>query len=199
MAGDSNRVGYCFTKIFIKEVTALNKITKRFISLVLAMVMVFALLPIENVSAAEMKEISVEEFGTPISTTTYYDQDLDCTVTEKMFFLPDSNARTSSGAGTFRNEKTFEWSSGTISTYYAQGYFTWGNGNVSVTNPTGGIINVPSQCSVSNPQITHGTGRYGLIFNKYAYVTFSCTVTSVLSMSTDLSVTVRISESGNAI
>lgn len=44
-----------------------------------------------------------------------------------------------------------------------------------------------------------GTGQYGYIFNKYAYVTFSCTATNGAGLSQDLSVTIRVSESGNTI
>lgn len=72
-----------------------------------------------------------------------------------------------------------------------------GNGNVSVTSPSGNISNIPSSCSVSNKKVTSGTGKYGLIFNKYAYVTFSCTATSAVGIDANLSVTIRISESGN--
>ncbi len=44
-----------------------------------------------------------------------------------------------------------------------------------------------------------GTGKYGYLFNKCAYVTFSCTATNPAGMSHDLSVTIRVSESGNTI
>jgi hypothetical protein len=38
------------------------------------------------------------------------------------------------------NEKTKEWAGGSVSTYYAQGYFTWGDGEVSVSSASGGYL-----------------------------------------------------------
>lgn len=177
----------------------MKQITKRIMSFGLALALVFSFLQPMQVSATESNMLTVEDFGAPVSVITYEDTELGCTVTEKIYFLPSTNARDKSGSGTYRNEKTFTWNGGIVSTYYAQGDFTWGDGDVSVTNEEGGILDVPGQCSVANEKLETSTGRYGLIFNKYASVTFSCTVTAWNGLESDLSVTIRISESGNAI
>lgn len=176
-----------------------NFTARRIVSFVLVLAFMLSFLQPMHVNAAEPDAPTAEDFGEPISVTTYEDAELGCTVTEKIYFLPDKNTRSKSGSGTYRNEKTFEWTSGAVSTYYAQGYFTWGDGKVSVTNAVGGIVDVPSQCSVSNENLKTGTGKYAYIFNDFAYVTYSCTVTSIWGLNSDLSVTIRISESGNAI
>lgn len=139
-----------------------------------------------------------EDFGEPISVTTYVNDEGN-TVTEKVYaVLDDAATRSKSGSGWYRNEKTETWSSGKSSTYYAQGYFVWGDGEVSVSSPSGDISEV-SGITVSNKSTTYGTGRYGYVFNKYAYVTFSCTTTSIIGGSKNLSVTIRVSESGNTL
>ncbi len=161
--------------------------------------MIFALIlvPCVNVHAEEINTPTLEDFGEPISVKTY--EESGCVVIEKIYFLPDSGTRDKSGSGTYRSEKEKRWTSGTISTYYAQGHFKWGDGNVSVTNPAGNINNIPGDCSVSDKSVSSGTGKYGYIFNNYAYVTFSCKATSMVGMHENLSVTIRISESVNAI
>lgn len=124
-------------------------------------------------------------------------------VIEKLYFVPgngtDISAFATSGNGWYKNEKEIEWTSGTISKYYAKGYFTWGNGDVSVSNASGNVTNVPKSITISNKSTVDGTGKYGLVFNKYAYVTFSFTEKNAIGISNDYSVTIRISESGNNI
>lgn len=139
-----------------------------------------------------------DDFGEPVSVTTYVDDDGN-TVTERTFIALDDNiTRAKSGSGWYKNEKTKEWAGGGVSTYYAQGYFTWGDGDVSVSSASGGISSV-SGITFTNKNTSSGTGQYGYIFNKYAYVTFSCTATNGAGLSQDLSVTIRVSESGNTI
>lgn len=142
-----------------------------------------------------------DQKGELISETSYYDQEADAQVTERLYFNGERNegARSSSGYGTYRNEKTYTWVSGTVMTYYAQGYFVWGDGTVSVSNPSGDVYNVPSTVTVSNRSLTSGTGQYLWIFNDYAYVTFSFHTTNWAGSGSDYSVTIRISESGNNI
>lgn len=144
------------------------------------------------------KRVPPDDFGSPVNVITYIDDD-GCTVTEKMYLvLDEKQTRDKSGSGWYKNEKTKEWTGGSTSTYYAQGYFTWGDGDVSVTSASGGISSV-SGITISNRSTTSGTGRYGYLFNKYAYVTFSCTATNSIGLSQDFSVTIRVSESGNTI
>lgn len=83
--------------------------------------------------------------------------------------------------------------------YYAQGYFKWGDGKVSVTDARGNVENVPSNVIIKNKKTTSGTGKYGMIFNNYAYVEFSFTAQTPYNFERDFSVTIRISESGNNI
>lgn len=163
------------------------------------LIMIFALIlvPCVNVHAERINTPTLEEFGDPISVKTY--EESGCVITEKIYFLPDSSTRDKSGSGTYRNEKEKRWTNGTISTYYAQGHFKWGDGNVSVSNAVGNINNIPGDCSVSDKSVSSGTGKYGYFFNNYAYVTFSCKTTSMVGIHENLSVTIRISESGNAI
>lgn len=122
-------------------------------------------------------------------------------VIERLYFYSNSGstARDKSGTGWYKNEKTYKWSSGTETTYYAQGFFTWGDGEVSVSSPTGNINNVPSSVTISNKNTSSGTGKYGYLFNNFAYVTFSCKAENQIGIVNNFSVTIRISESGNSI
>lgn len=176
----------------------MKRIINSIITLLLAITLV--LLPVANVKAAENTSEVAEKFGSPISISTYVDEN-GYTVTERIYFKPDSGmvARDKSGSGWYMNEKTYEYESGIKTTYYAKGHFVWGNGNVSVSDPSGDIYNVPNSITVSNKSTTSGTGKYGCLFNNFAYVTFSCTATNMIGMANDFSVTIRISESGNAI
>lgn len=110
--------------------------------------------------------------------------------------------RAPSGSGWYKNEKTYDWNpkdSGRVKTmtYSVSGYFKWCNGDVSVTNPAGMVTGVPSNMTVSNRETTSGTGRYGFIFNKYAYVKFSFTCTNFVGTKSDFDVTIKVSENGN--
>ncbi len=164
----------------------------------LTLILALTLLPSSNVNAEETKLFAPTDFGDPISVTTYTDTD-GTTVTERIYFYSNSAStlRDKSGSGWYKNEKTKNWSDGTT-TYYAQGYFVWGDGEVSVSSPSGGATDVKG-ITLSNKNLSSGTGKYGYLFNNFAYVTYSFTATNVLGLSDDYSVTIRISESGNAI
>lgn len=186
---------------------------KKIIRLILAttLVLTLSVLPTFSVHAAESVSVDTQaassaenmNFGNLINAKTYVDE-YGNTVTEQLFFYTTSDVSpaSESGSGTFTATKTIKWKNNDRhpeSTYYAQGDFTWGNGDVSVTNAKGGIDFVPSLQTISNEKTTTGHGQYWGIFNNYATVTYSFTLTSDLSMSLDYSVTVRISQSGNQI
>lgn len=181
----------------------MKKITmKRIISSIMAVAFAFTLAayPLTNVSAAESIPPAPDDFGDPISVTTYVEED-GSIVTERIYFYSEAGSnllRDTSGYGWYRNEKEHEWTSGSVTTYYAQGYFVWGNGDVSVSSPSGGASQV-SGITLSNQSLTSGTGRYAFIFNKYAYVTYSFTTTTQYNRTANFSVTIRISQSGNNI
>lgn len=176
-------------------------IYKKLVAMLLCLSMVIAASATVNASASE----TVIDYGDPIEVLTYIDED-GCQVTERIYFKPDNNSTgitlfSSSGSGWYKNEKELTWDNGLSRStyYYAEGYFKWGDGDVSVSNASGGWDYIPSNATTSNRSLTSGTGRYVGIFNKYAYVTFSFTVTNVIGLSRDCSVTIRISESGNNI
>ena len=176
------------------------KVSKTVFSVILSLFVLFSPFFCSVTYAQEANESMTppDDFGDPVSIITYSDED-GCTITEKTYVVLNKQKRDpSSGSGWFKNEKTKNWKGGDVSTYYAQGYFSWGNGDVNVSSASGGISSV-SGITVSNKSTTSGTGRYGYIFNKYAYVTFSCTVSNKIGFSEDLSVTIRVSESGNTI
>lgn len=153
----------------------------------------------ENVIALERINEFPDDFGNPISETSYVDEE-GAFVTEKIYFVSDSNpmARGKSGSGWYKNEKTKEWEGGSKTIYYAQGYFVWGNGEVNVSNTSGGVTEVEG-ITISERKLSSGKGQYLWVFNNYAYVTFSFKATNFVGMGSDYSVTIRISESGNAI
>lgn len=145
------------------------------------------------------------DYGNPIEEYSYIDED-DIHVTEKIYFKSDAGREDvipflGSGSGWFRKEKVLTWDDGfsRATNYYAEGHFVWGNGDASVSNAKGGWDYIPSETAAFDVGTTSGTGRYGGIFNKYAYVTFSFTVTNVIGLDSDCSVTIRVSESGNSI
>ncbi len=151
--------------------------------------------------AATLKAPS--DYGQPIETNTYQEEN-GCVVTEKIYFVPDNGDKgiatySKSGNGWYKNEKTYEWSGGTKMKYYAQGYFTWGNGTVKVTKSSGGVNNVPKKVKITKKKTKVKYGKYGWVFNDYAKVTFSFTATNQIGLSTDFSVAIRVSQSGNAI
>lgn len=164
----------------------------------LPLAIVFILSPVTNAKAAPT---APGDFGAPVSVTTYEDEN-GCTITERLYFYSDSKtaARDKSGEGWYKNEKTYTWDGdGRVTTYYAQGYFVWGNGEVSVSNESGGISNLPDYATVSDEKTVTEYGQYALIFNHYAAAKYSCTLTTPFGLKQNLSVTIRISESGNAI
>ncbi|MDE7130750.1 MAG: hypothetical protein K2O65_02990 [Lachnospiraceae bacterium] len=175
-----------------------RKLIQRIFSSIVALAVAFTLFPTISVNAEENKLSAPTDFGSPISVTTYTDND-GSVITERIYFYSDSAStlRDKSGSGWYKNEKTKEWSDGTT-TYYAQGYFVWGDGEVSVSSPSGGASDVKG-ITLSNKNLSSGTGKYGYLFNNYAYVTYSFKATNIVGLSDNYSVTIRISESGNAI
>ena len=152
--------------------------------------------------AVEEEETLSENFGKKISEETYYDDELECSVTEELYYMPSfklyNTKSGTSGSGTYTKKKTKEWASGSKSTYYAQGYFTWGNGEVRVSSYAGNINNVPSGITISNRRIRVDKENY-LIVKKSAYVKFSCTTTDVIGSQLNLSVMVRVCADGTVV
>ena len=144
----------------------------------------------------------VEEYGEPIEVNSYIDEDGN-EITESIYFKPDLNvcgkARSSSGAGWFVNEKKFTWDNGKKTVYNVAGYFMWDDDFVDIGEISYGYGYLPDGATVTDENIDAGTGRYAYIFNKYAYVTYSFTLTTPIGIKHDLSVTLRVSESGNTI
>lgn len=173
-----------------------TKLTRRIFSSILALALAITLFPAAHVKAADNVPPAPTDYGDPISVTTYTEED-GTTVTERIYFYSDSKLRDKSGSGWYKNTKTYDWTGGTT-TYYAEGYFVWGDGNVSVSNARGDASAV-SGITYSNQTVTSGTGKYGYLFNNFAYVTYSFTATSLTNFSKELSVTIRVSESGNLI
>lgn len=174
------------------------KLTKRVFNSIVAFALILFLFPATYVKAEETEMVPPTNFGSPVNVVTYEEED-GSIVTERTYFYSDSNStlRDKSGSGWYKNEKTKKWSDGTT-TYYAQGFFVWGDGKVSVTNSSGGASEV-SGITISNENVSHGTGKYGQLFNNYAYVTYTATATNIVGIEHDLSVTIRVSESGNTI
>ena len=175
----------------------------------LALVIVMCLAIAMPASAADIETVTPtepEDYGQPYEETTYYDEDLQATVTERSYFVPDTQEDSimplndSKGSGWFKNTKEFDWSNNSkTTTTYAKGYFTWADGEVSVSNEDGGYDYFPSSMEILEEDLTTGTGKYGLIFNNYAYVKYTFKFKNFLGNSQDLSVRVRVSESGNKI
>lgn len=143
-------------------------------------------------------------YGAPVEEKTYYDEQLDATVTERIYFVPtdpDVTLRSKSGKGWYKNEKKLSWnqSMAKATTVYAKGYFVWGNGEVSISYPDGGYDAIPSNATMISSSVDHGTGRYAGVFNQYAYVTYSYVLQNVIGEVRSSSVTIRVSESGNMI
>ena len=143
-----------------------------------------------------------EDYGEPIQVTSYYDEELGVTVTERTYFVPDQpeiSLLAEGGSGWFKKEAIFPWEGDPDTIFYAQGYFTWGNGDVSVSSPSVGYDQIPRRCTLVSSNESHGTGRYAGIFNKYAYVTHTLTIKNMLNDPRTITVTCRVSESGNLI
>lgn len=181
---------------------------KKCISLFLALAMICALATpafATDVIPDNVPEVPTD-FGDPIDEITYYDENRDAWITERTFFAPDSPEdaivalNDDGGSGWFQKEYQFRWSgSGKITTAFARGYFRWGNGDVSVSNPSGGHDYFPSNLTITGQNVKTGTGRYGLIFNKYAYVTYTLGFINFINNYDAIEVTIRISQSGNNI
>lgn len=173
---------------------------KRLTSLTLAIVMCLAITT--PVSATPAIPEEPEDYGDPVQVTTYHDEELDAQVTERIYFVPGESSTydNKSGNGWYKNERTFDWEGRTeTTTTYAKGYFVWGNGDVSVSNPSGGYDWFPSASTITDANLSSGTGKYGYVFNKFAYVTYTFKFTTQFGGNHDLTVTIRVSESGNLI
>lgn len=171
----------------------------KFLKQACALVLSFCILTISSSAFAAGPSISEEpqDWGDPIQVIHSVDENGN-NVEEKIYFVPDSSdieARSSSGSGWFKNEKSV--SNTDEGTMYAKGYFVWGNGDVSVSSPSGG--NNGKMATVSDEEVTSGTGKYAGMFNKYAYVTYSFNTTNGFGIVQHNSVTMRLSESGNQI
>lgn len=75
------------------------------------------------------------DYGDPIEVIRYTDEN-GCEITESIYFKADDEvpqSKGTSGAGWYRNEKSFNWDNGLSrpTIYYAEGYFVWGNGDIS--------------------------------------------------------------------
>lgn len=174
---------------------------KKLSTLVMTVIILFTTLSPLQGYAAQKSEPT--DYGKPVEVKTYQEED-GSTVTEKIYFVPDTakggiSLYSTSGSGWYKNEKQQTWSSGKVMTYYAKGYFTWGNGNVRVSLPSGSVSGVPSNVTISNRKTSSGTGKYAGVFNKYAYVTFSFSAKNFIGLTSNYSVTVRVSQSGNNI
>ena len=170
--------------------------TKKLTSLALALVMCLSLcIPAMAVTPDVPEE--PQDWGDPIQVIKTTDENGN-EVLEKIYFVPDTtgpSTRASSGRGWFKNEKNV--TNTDAGTMYAKGYFIWGNDDVSVSSPSGG--NNGKMDSVSNEEVTSGTGNYAGVFNKYAYVTYSFKTTNMFGVVQNNSVTMRLSQSGNQI
>lgn len=161
-------------------------------------------------AAADNETAELEEpidFGEPIREITYYDEELEATVTERSYFVPD-NPESSimplncTGGGTFKEEKQFEWSgSQKTTTVYAQGYFKWKDGNVSVSKEAGGYDYFPSNPSqlgveITEEGLTTGNDVYGFWEAKnYAFVKYIFKFKHS-GTEKDLTVIVRVDQDG---
>lgn len=181
---------------------------KKLLTLMLSLILVFSIsMPIcaasEPTQPAQTEQPAPLNFGDPISETSYYDEELGATVTECTYFVPDKSISTfddKSGRGWYKNERTYYWTASDKETKtYAQGYFIWGDGAVSVSNETGGYDYFPSNSTITEEGLSSGTGKYGFVFNNFAYVTYTFKFTTQFGGKFDYSVTIRVSESGNAI
>ena len=187
---------------------------KRFISMILSLAIICTLsVPAfaSSVIPAFATDISTtlpqkpENYGEPYEETTYYDEDLQATVTERSYFVPGVQEdgivplNDSKGSGWFKNTKEFKWTSGKITTTYAEGYFTWEDGEVSVSQEDGGYDYLPPERKIIEESLEVGSGKYGFIFNNYVYVKYTFKFQNWLGNTEDLSVKVRVSESGNKI
>lgn len=176
---------------------------KHLISLVLGIVMCLTLaIPAFALSTDPVTPEEPKDYGDPVHETTYYDEDIDAEVTERIYFVPGDSITYDgkSGNGWYKNEKTFHWGASTnTTTTFAKGYFVWGDGEVSVSSPSGGYDWFPSASTITKEELSSGTGKYGYVFNNFAYVTYTFKFTAEMGGSYDNSVTIRVSESGNLI
>ncbi|MCI9367726.1 MAG: hypothetical protein HFF19_05535 [Oscillospiraceae bacterium] len=176
---------------------------KRVLSVMLAVCMSFTLCSFsyatDDFSFASEPPV---DYGDPIQETTYYDEELDAEVTERIYFAPAESTMFSekSGEGWYKNEKTYTgWDNGRKSTtYFVEAYFVWGNGDVSISQSRGGHDWHPSNWEVVSEKVTEGTGQYGWVFNKFAYATYKLDL-EWIGLTKNFEVTIRLSESGNMI
>ncbi|MBR6475749.1 MAG: hypothetical protein IKS98_09895 [Lachnospiraceae bacterium] len=168
---------------------------KKRILLAFVLIMAFAINSV-GVSADENQGELLNEVV--YSKRTYYDEELDAMVYEKITGTP-IDLRNISGSAHLRKTDTYTWSAGTVMTYYVEGDFTWDDDAdyISVSNARGNVYNVPSTVSISNRVLDIEYGQYFFIFNKYVDVEFSFTATNMIGISQDFSVSIRVSQEGS--
>lgn len=178
---------------------------KKILSLFLVFCLTF-ICSLSSFAASELNSIPEKpvNFGNPVEVRTYYDEESKSNVTERIYFVPTKQGATlrdKSGAGWYKNEKEILWnnSSTTATTYYVKGYFKWGDGKVSVSSATKGFENLPSSAKVSNESFDYGTDRYAGIGSKNAYIRWSFRAKTPISLSSEYSILLRVSENGNLI
>ena len=181
----------------------MKKVMKMLFNVVLGMTICMTM--IVPTFADEIEVMEPEDYGDPINEITYFDEELQATITEKSYLVLD-NATEATGvlankkeSGWRKNTKEFEWLDGNITTTYAKGYFTWGNGNVTVSDEKGGYDYYPSDKGIVEEKLSKGTGKYAYVFNKYAYVKYTFKFKNYLGKIQDQSVIIRVSENGNEI
>lgn len=172
---------------------------KKILSLFLVFCLTF-ICSLSSFAASEPNSIPEKpvNYGNPVEVRTYYDEELDGIVTERIYFVPDEpgiSLYDYAGAGYCKKEKTFHWSSGEVMTYYAQGYFRWATDmGVEVSEETGGYENLPQNCSVISENVTTSTGGWS---TKNASVTYKLRTRSAVSDGRNFTVTITVDENGN--
>ncbi len=154
--------------------------------------------------ASDRTNPAPEDYGDPIFETTYYDEELDATIVERTYFVPDAITTFDnlSGRGWRKNEKEIRWnnSSANVTKYFVEAYFVWGNGKSTVSNARKGYDWLPAGYTVTRDEVVTGEGQYGFIFNHYSYATYYLSFSNNKSnLHKKLDVTIRVSESGNNI
>ena len=178
---------------------------KRFLSVITALCLLFTICSPAFASDAAFVPAEPEDYGDPIQVTTFYDEELEATITQCTYFVPTTSANSTtydgkSGEGWYKNVDSFVWNSGAKTTYYVKGYFKWGNGKSEVSNASGGYDFIPPEYSQRMEKTETGKGQYGFIFNHYSYATYTVSVTEPRTgLPKTFTVTIRVSESGNTI
>lgn len=177
--------------------------TKKFTSLLILTLLVLFTFP-TSVFANNTPDIPKDvpnNFGRPIKETQYYDSELEATVIQRSYCVPNTkvnrlrSTRSTSGEGWYRNEKTFKWANNsTPTTVYVEGYFAWNGKTVTVTNTKNGhsALKLP----ILEDSVTTGTGR-NIFLQNYAYAKYNFKVKALLGNTRDLSVSIEVKANGS--